>query len=50
MYACNAHVHVVQLWTIYTIHAKNKTKIYGLRPTRKVGCWTESLSDARGGG
>jgi hypothetical protein len=29
---------------------KNKTKIYGLRPTREVGCWTESLSDTRGGG
>ena len=33
------------LWTIY---AKNRTTIYGLRSTREVGCWTESLTDARG--
>jgi hypothetical protein len=58
------HVHVVQwlgggfmisLLTIYAIYVdyfrylrKKRTTIYDLRPTRKVGCWTESFPDTRG--
>jgi hypothetical protein len=29
---------------------KNRTAIYGVRPTRGLGCWAEGLTDARGRG
>jgi hypothetical protein len=37
-------------WSIYAICAKNKTTIYGMRPTRGMRCWTEGLNDAWGRG
>jgi hypothetical protein len=27
---------------------KNKTIIYGMRPTRELGCWIRGLTDTRG--
>jgi hypothetical protein len=37
-----------RLFTLF--EQKNRTAIYNLRTTREVGCWTESLTDARGKG
>ena len=34
-------------WSIYAICAKNRTIIYGVYPTRGLGCWTRGLTDAR---
>jgi hypothetical protein len=40
-YLCEAFMLFVQ---------KNRTAIYGVRPTRGLGCWTEGLTDTWGRG